>query len=257
MRDQVTLNGLPDDPLLQLASRDVQQQAARLVQESFVTLFRLSMEGTEAQRPIVIAKLAKHLQEWSRMTTEEAAQLRMALLLTGLDQWGVAFSQAFGSGALTGLTILVSVLREGLKEGELEACQRCFDIVQGNETSAFDFKVELRRELHLALWHAMIAAEDREDALAILRQIGGMMMALIRVMPTQGWRLVADALASIQIRCLSHSLAVEGLAQEMTEELFAALAHELPESVRETIMQTSSRTVVAWQQARRAKEQLH
>ena len=42
-------------------------------------------------------------------------------------------------------------------------------------------------------------------------------------MPTLGWRLVADALASIQLRCLADAAASTELARETTEGLFVAL----------------------------------
>jgi hypothetical protein len=81
-----------------------------------------------------------------------------------------------------------------------------------------------------------------------------MLFALVGHMPELGWRLVADALANIQIHCLSEALATEGLAREMTESLFAALAQELPEDKRDLVMAHAARTVLAWQQARRAAD---
>lgn len=247
-------NDLPPDPLAALAHADVQRQAARLVQESFNAAFRLSLEGETEQAEPALAKLAAHLDEWAGMATHDETLLRRALLLVGLDQWGLAFMQAFGSGGLSGLSVLLGKLRDALEIDDEAACQQYFSRVQDEEACALDFKIALRRELHLTLWHAMIACDSRDESLAILRALGGLLLALPRSMPALGWRLVADALASIQIRCLTHGLASEGLGQEMTQELFAALYADMPEELRARIMQASSQAVVAWQQARRATQ---
>jgi hypothetical protein len=245
---------LPQDALLELASRDAQQQAARLVQESFAAAFRLGADGgaSAEARQQALAKLASHLNSWATMSSREGAALRKALLLSGLDQWGLAFSQTFGHVSLGGLSELVGYLRDEIDVEEEAHCQRFFERVQEDEEAAFDFKVLLRRELHLALWHAMVAAEAREEADEILQQLGGMMLALLGQMPTHGWRLIADALASIQMRCLSQGIAVEGMALETTQSLFASLAAALPEDLRTRILSQSSEAVRAWQQARRA-----
>ena len=133
-----------------------------------------------------------------------------------------------------------------------------FAAIEAGEGNAIDFKIELRRGMHLALWHAMIACDDREQATAILTQLGGMLFSLVRWMPGLGWRLVADALANIQIHCLSEGLATEGLGREMTESLFAALSQELPAEQRDLIMAHSARSVLSWQEARRgASGQVH
>lgn len=247
-------NIFPEDSLLSLVPRDAQQQAARLVQEAFAAAFRLSVEATAEQRQPALGKLAGHLLAWSNLATREEGSARRALLLSGLDQWGLAFSQTFGAGGLDGLSELVGLLRDGIDVADEAACQRVFEQVQGHEAVAFDFKVLLRRELHLALWHAMAASDEREEADVILRQLGGMMLALVEQMPVHGWRLIADALASIQMRCLSQGIALEGIGQEATQTLFASLAAALPEGLRERIMQQSSEAVRAWQAARRGAQ---
>ncbi|GAA5158151.1 hypothetical protein GCM10025770_02290 [Viridibacterium curvum] len=245
---------MPQDSLLSVVPRDAQQQAARLVQEAFAAAFRLSVEASAEQRQPALQKLSGHLLAWSNMATREEGVARRALLLTGLDQWGLAFSQAFGPGGLDGLSELVGLLRDGIDISEEAACQRWFEEVQSQEDTAFDFKVLLRRELHLALWHAMVASEEREEADVVLRHLGGMMLALVEQMPQHGWRLIADALASIQMRCLSQGIALEGIGQEATQTLFASLAAALPEAERERIMQQSSEAVRAWQAARRGPQ---
>lgn len=246
--DQIAL---PNDSLLELASRDVQQQAARLVQEAFAAAFRLSVEGTDAQRQSALQKLGAHLTEWSRMAPRGETDLRMAMLLAGLDQWGLAFSHTFGAAGLQGLSELVGVLRDSLDVADEANCQAFFAQLNDEEEAAFDFKVLMRRELHLALWHAMIAAESREDADNIVSRLGGLILGLQTAMPRQGWRLIADALASIQMRCLSQGIAIEGMALETTQSLFASLAAALPETLRDRIMQQSTEAVRAWQLARR------
>lgn len=243
---------LPHDSLRELASRDVQQQAARLVQEAFAAAFRLAIEASAAQCQSTIEKLAGHLGEWAGMASREEALLRRTLLLSGLDQWGLAFSDSFGATALSGVSTLVGLLRNELDAQEEAISQGFLERLQTEEGAAFDFKVLLRRELHLALWHAMIAAEARDEAESIMRHLVGMLLAVYEQMPTHGWRLLADALASIQMRCLSQGLAVEGLAQETTQSLFVSLASALPEVICARVMDQSSNAVRAWQEARRS-----
>jgi len=78
------------------------------------------------------------------------------------------------------------------------------------------------------------------------------MLALVKAMPQVGWRLVADALAHIQIRCLADGLAADGIGQEATQALFAALQRELPVEHRDAVMRHATQAAIQWQQARRA-----
>ena len=89
-------------------------------------------------------------------------------------------------------------------------------------------------------------------ASGILTRLGGMLFVLTRSMPQLGWRLVADALAHIQIQCIAHGLAADGLARECTVSLFAALSNELPDEQRQLIMAYSAEAVRTWQEARRS-----
>lgn len=73
-------------------------------------------------------------------------------------------------------------------------------------------------------------------------------------MPLLGWWLLADALASIQIRLLSDSSA-SSLAQETTQQLFAALRQNLPGEQYQAILAYSGQAVLAWQQSRSAANQ--
>ena len=69
----------------------------------------------------------------------------------------------------------------------------------------------------------------------------------------QGWRLVADALAHIQIGLLSGQAPASPLAQEGTQQLFASLRHALPDARYQAILAHSGQAVVAWQQAARGR----
>lgn len=243
---------LPLDPLAVQASRDTQRQAARLAQEAFAAAYRLSAETDERERIVAaLSRLAVHLDEWIGMASQDETHVRRALLMAGLDQWGLAYAQAFGPQTLAGVSLLISLLRDELSVQDEALCQRHFDAVVHGETVAWEFKIELRRALHMALWHSMIASEDREEAFAILRQLGSMMRALTEDMPNHGWRLVSDAVALVQIRCLGQGLASEGLARETTTELFGALAQSLPDHVRQRVMSSAAEAVHAWQQAQR------
>lgn len=247
------------DPLIEILPREIQSQAARHAQDAFALAFRLGLEARPEARRAAMAEAAGRLDPWIAGTgegerTDEARALRAALLLGGLDQWGLVYSQVFGPDALTGLSELVACLREGpYGAAALPALER----IEARESCAFAFKADLRKSIHLALWHAMIAEENTESATALLRQLGGMMLGLVGTMPEFGWIIVANTLADIQIRCLAHGLAASGLAQTLTEQLFGALNQQLPAEQREKVMLAATRTVIAWQQSTRQQNPLH
>jgi hypothetical protein len=151
------------------------------------------------------------------------------LLVSGIDQWGLAYSQTFDLNAIPGVSALLGNLRARLDPQADAQFQRFFSQIDETETDAVDFKVEIRRSIHLALWHAMIACEATEESQQILQNLASMMLVLDGKMPQLGWRLLADALASIQISLLSESLAASALAQEATQQLFEALRQSLPQ----------------------------
>ena len=248
---------LPPDRLAALVDADTQRQAARLAQEAFARVFRLSVAETEQVRHKGVQELHLDLSQWAGAGDGEAHALRLALLLTGMDQWGLVWSQAFGLVAIPGLSELVGALRTSLDETLEARFLRHFEAIAAVEENAIDFKVELRRGLHLALWHSSIVTESRDEALRLAGQLGSLLLALTREMPLAGWRLVADALAFIQIRCLADGLASEGVGQEATQALFGALARELPAAQRDLVMAHAARAVVAWQQANRGPTQIH
>lgn len=249
---------LPADPLAALVDAATQRQAARIAQEAFARVFRLSVAEAESVRHKGVQELHSELSQWAAAAEGgEARALRLALLLTGMDQWGLVWSQAFGLVAIPGLSELVGALRTSQDETLEARFLRHFEALNAAEENAIDFKVELRRGLHLALWHSSIVTESRDEALRLAGQLGSQLLALTRDMPVAGWRLVADALAFIQIRCLSDGLASEGVAQEATQALFAALARELPAAQRDLVMAHAARAVIAWQQANRGPAQIH
>ena len=249
---------LPPDRLAALVDPETQRQAARMAQEAFVRVFRLSVAEPDEVRRKGVEALRSELAEWAASPADrESAAVRLALLLTGMDQWGLVWSQAFGLVAIPGLSELVGALRTGLDEAAEARFLRQFEDLGAREENAIDFKVELRRGLHLALWHSSIVTESRDEALRLAGLLGSQLLALTRAMPVAGWRLVADALAFIQIRCLADGLATEGVAQEATQALFAALARELPKDQRDLVMAHAARAVIAWQQAGRGPTEVH
>lgn len=248
----------PADPLATLVEAGIQRQAAHSAEEAFARVFRLTVSGTEAARREGVAGLGVTLRDWVRAAaSDEARALRLALLISGLDQWGLAWSQAFGLVAIPGLTELIGTLRTGLDAVEEAHFLRQFEAVAAHEANAIDFKIDLRRGIHLALWHCSIASTERDEALRLAAQLGGQLLAVVRDMPLAGWRLVADALASIQIRCLAEGLAATGVAQEATQALLAALSRELPAARRDAVMAHAAQAVIAWQQARRSSASVH
>lgn len=249
---------LPADSLSALAVADVQRQAARMAQDAFGRVFRLTIEASDEVRRNGVGEVSVAMHNWARAGEgDDARALRLAMLLSGLDQWGLAWSQAFGLAAIPGLSELVGALRTGLDpQAEARFLQQ-FEALSAAEGNAIDFKVELRRGIHLALWHASIACEDRDEALRVAGQLTSLLLVLVREMPDLGWRLVADALAFIQIRCLSDGLAAEGAAQDATQALFATLSRELPGEHRDAVMAHAAQAVVAWQRSNRPSGTVH
>jgi len=244
---------LPPDDLAGLVTPDVQRLAARMAQDAFTRIFRLTLEGDADAVQTAVAEIERLARNWVRAAADDDARaLRLALLLAGIDQWRLAWCQAFGLAAIPGIGALLGALRGELDAIAEERLQRQFAAIEQHESDAVDFKMELRRNIHMALWHAMIACEERDEALAILAALGGMLVALVGQMPTLGWRLTADALAHIQLRCLTDAAASEGLARETTQELFTVLRQALPGEAFEPMLAHANRAVIAWQQSRRA-----
>lgn len=248
---------LPNDALAGLATAEVQKEAAGLAQDGFTRIFRLLAEGDEAAAELGLSVIEARARDWAAQgCSDEEKTMRLALLISGLDQWGLAWTQAFGLAALPGLTALLGNLRNPLDAQATARFEQQFAAIEASEDNAIDFKVELRRGIHLALWHAMVVSDDREQAEALLKHLGSMMLTLTDVMPTYGWRLIADALAHIQLRCLDPNFAADpetgSLGQEMTQALYTAIQHNLQADVAKQVMLLASQTVIAYRQAKQA-----
>ncbi len=243
---------IPADPLAALAGTDTQRLAARMVQDVFAGVFRQSAMVDAAPDVGMLGEVAAHCFDWCRAAaTDEARALRLALLVSGLDQWGLAYTQAFSLEAIHPLSALIGGLRTRLDARDDMLFQRYFAQINEVEAAAIDFKVDLRRGIHLALWHAMAACETQEQVQAIVQVLGSLLVTLERQMPELGWRLLADALASIQMVMLSPHAPTSTQAQEGTQQLFAALRHALPAERYQAILAHAGQAVVAWQQAAR------
>lgn len=241
------------DTLAGVATPDVQRLAARMAQDAFTQLFRLTLERDAPALQVAVAEIARLSRNWAQAgADDEARALRLALLLSGIDQWGLAWCQAFRLSAIPGVSELLGSLRTGLDVAADARFERAFAAIDAAECDAIDFKMDLRRNIHLGLWHAMIACEDRAEAETILAALGGMMVALTQKMPLLGWRLVADALAHIQLRCLTEAAASTELARDVNAALFTALRQNLPRDISEPMFAHANQVVIAWQQARRA-----
>ena len=244
---------LPPDTLADVAHPDVQRLAARMAQDAFTQLFRLTLERDGPALQAAVAEIARLSRNWAQAgADDEARALRLALLLSGIDQWGLAWCQAFRLSAIPGVSELLGSLRTGLDVAADARFERAFAAIDAAECDAIDFKMDLRRNIHLGLWHAMIACEDRAEAETILAALGGMMVVLTQKMPLLGWRLVADALAHIQLRCLTEAAASTELARDVNAALFTALRQNLPRDISEPMFAHANQVVIAWQQARRA-----
>ncbi len=243
-------NVIPPDRLAARIPPDMQRHAARMAQDAFTQIFRLTLSGDPAAVDLGVANMEPLCRNWARVATDdESRALRLALLVAGMDQWGLAYSQAFGLTAIPGLTALLGTLRNSLDVTADARFQQQFAAIEAAESDAVDFKMELRRNIHLALWHAMIACESMDEAVPIQKTLGALMRVLVERMPQLGWRLVADALAHIQIRCLADGAAAVGLAQESNEQFFQSLRQSLPRDQSEAIFAHANRATIAWQQA--------
>lgn len=249
-----TATPIPADQLATLASADTQRLAARMAQDVFAGIFR----QTAAEAPPdagMLGEVAAHCFDWCRAAgSDEARALRLALLISGLDQWGLAYTQAFQLEAMHALTALIGGLRTRLDARDDALFQQYFARIEAVESDAIDFKIELRRAIHLALWHAMAACATAAQVEVIVQPLGSLMLVLDRQMPTLGWRLLADALANIQIALLAAGAPASPLAQDGTQQLFAALRHALPPDRYQAILAHSGQAVVAWQQSLRAAQ---
>jgi hypothetical protein len=243
----------PVDGLAGVAAADVQRLAARMAQDAFTQLFRLMLERDAPALQGAVVEIARLSRNWAQAgADDEARALRLALLVSGIDQWGLAWCQAFRLSAIPGVSELLGSLRNGLDARADARFQRAFAAIDAAEGDAVDFKMDLRRNIHLGLWHAMIACDDRAEAETIGAALGGMMVALTQQMPLLGWRLVADALAHIQLRCLSEAAASTELARDVNAALFTALRQNLARDISEPMFAHANQVVLAWQQARRA-----
>lgn len=244
---------LPVDQLAELADRDSQRLAARLAQEVFSSVFRMAFSTSEEEQGKTLGEVTAHLLEWSRSAASpEAATLRLALLISGLDQWGLAYTQTFNLTAIPALSALLGALRSQLDARADALFQGYFQQIEEIETDAIDFKVDLRRGIHLALWHAMIACETADEAQAIAQVLGSLMLTLNQRMPALGWRLLADALAHIQIYLLDDDGKIGDIGRQGTQQLLAALSKALPQTTYQAIQRQSSQVILGWQQARRS-----
>lgn len=243
---------LPADTLAALVPPEVQRLAARMAQDAFSRIFRLTLESDPLALPAALEEIERLSRNWARAAESgQGRALRLALLVGGIDQWGLAYSQAFGLSAIPAVGTLLGTLRNSLDAVDDARFQKAFSSIDQAESHAIDFKMELRRNIHLALWHAMIACEQRAEAQPILATLGSLLLALVARMPVLGWRLAADALASIQVRCLADADSCQGLAQEMTQELFEVLRRALPRNTFEPMLAHANRAVIDWQQSRR------
>lgn len=243
---------LPADTLASIAAPEIQRLAARMAQDAFSRIFRLTLESDPLALHTALNEIERLSCNWARAAEgDEAKALRLALLVSGIDQWGLAYCQAFGLNAIPGVSTLLGALRNSLDAADDARFQKAFSSIDQAESHAIDFKMELRRNIHLALWHAMIACDQREEAEPILAALGSLLLALVARMPVLGWRLAADALATIQLRCLVDAQNSQELAQEMTQELFEALRRALPRTTFQPMMAHANQAVIDCQQSRR------
>lgn len=252
------MNSLPVDSLAPLVPAEIQRLAARMAQDAFARVFRLSIAAAPAELDEAVGEIARRAGNWAQAgAADEARALRLALFISGLDQWGLAYVQAFDLAAIPGLTGLIGSLRTRLTPAEEARFEQQFAAIEAGEGQAIDFKLELRRHIHLALWAALIveAEDDREGAERLQRALGSLLLALDARMPQMGWRLIADTLAHIQIRCLNTTLSEIG--QQRTIELFSAVRAALPPERGDAIFDLANQAAANWRPQADASIQVH
>jgi len=224
-----------------------------MAQDVFTGIFRQAFEPETTDLGQTLQTVEGRCSNWCQAAEgEEAQALRLALLISGLDQWGLAYTQSFNLTAMPALSALIGALRSRQDARADARFQFYFSQIEAIEADAVDFKIELRRAIHMALRHAMALSEEEADADRMLQSLGNLMLALNDRMPTLGWRLLADTLAHIQSRLLDAD----------TPRLTVACDKPLLSWVMEyasgrgwqlQVAQTGGRSsVLAWQQARRA-----
>ena len=232
-----------------IAPADCQRAAAQLAQDIFAGLFRKAFTKDPEELGRTLAELESRGVTWCEAGDSIEGQiLRLAMLVNGLDQWGLAYTQTFDLTAIPPLSALIASLRGRLNDEADTLFQQFFEWIEQGETHVVDFKIELRRSIHLALWHAMNACENAEDTQAILQPLGSMLITLDQKMPELGWRFVADALAHIQISLLSDTA---DAGRDSAQMLFESLRHAMPQERFQNILRLSSQVALAWQQAQR------
>lgn len=242
----------PADQLAALASPEIQRQAASSVQDAFARLMQLTVDGDQKAANDGVVMLTNMARNWARAAgTPDAAGLRLAMLIAGLDQWGMAYSRMFGLTAIPALTEMIGMLRAALDPVEDAHFQRQYAALDAVETDAIDFKIALRRGLHQALWASMLSTDDEASAFGLADGLGSLMLALTRSMPQHGWRLLADALAHMQIRQLSEGLAASGVAAQANQRLFESLLQALPTDQRRAVQAYATQAVMGWHSAQR------
>ena len=241
------------------ATADAERLAARMAHDAFGRVFRLCAETGDTDA--VVCELAERMQRWAQAAAPAVAadaitarMRRLAWLVSGLDQWGLAYAQAFGLVALPPLSDLLGRLRSALDAQEDAMFARCYAALD-DETASADFRMALRRDIHMALWHALTACDDtpadEAGAQRIARTLGSQWLALDARLPTLGWRLVADAVAHIQIGCLDP--ATPAIALERTEALLASLRAGLPAERSRALFALATHVTVTWQRAQRGE----
>ncbi len=239
------------DPLASLFAADSQRAGAILAQDVFSQVFRHAVSEAETHESAAQAAWREAIQDWAAGGADAAAQAaRLAFAAYALDAWGLAYTQAFQLQAIPPLSALLGSLRNPLDtQAEARFAQQ-FAAISTQETAAIDGKIALRRSIHLALWHAAAACASAEESTPIVQALGSLMLALDAQMPENGWRLLADSMATLQMALLERGEAP--ITQESTRQLFAALQHALPAERYQAALSLSGQALLAWLQARRA-----
>ncbi|WP_415036549.1 hypothetical protein [Azonexus sp.] len=238
------------DPLVSLIDPASQRAGVALAQDVFGQLFRQAVDAETNDNEAALTLGLQAIHAWVDEGSDPSAQAaRLALLIYALDAWGLAYTQAFRLQAIPPLSALMGNLRTPLETQAEARFTQYFAALSTQESAAIDGKIALRRNIHLALWHAMAACTNAQEARPITQVLGSLMLALDTQMPEYGWRLLADSMATLQIALLEHGEA--GGAQDGTRELFAALQHALPAERYQAALSLSGQALLAWLQTRR------
>ena len=197
---------LPNDELAGLANVEIQKEAAGLAQDGFTRIFRLLAEGDEAAAELGLSLIEARARDWAGKGENEDDENPAPR---------PAYQRARSMGAWPGRRPSASTALPGSHRPARQSAQPARRASHGPLRTAVRRHRGTRRQCdrfqgRAAPWRSSgVVARNgckrrsgtvrrTPDAASGQHDVG----TLTETMPNYGWRLLADALAHIQLRCL-------------------------------------------------------